>query len=238
MQRLSLAKFYPACLRLTSIMASPTTSKAKHLQRSKTQRFLTHSLLEDVLAILTGTLLVSLGVVLFKQAGLLTGGTAGLAFLLHYQTGWSFGLVFFLINLPFYWLAWRRMGWKFTLKTFCAVSLVSLMSTWHPKLVHVINVSSLTPFYIALIGGTLMGVGFIVLFRHQASLGGINILALYLQQRYGLRAGNLQMLVDAGIVLASLMLVSLWTLAASILGAVALNLAITLNHRPGRYMAV
>lgn len=130
------------------------------------------------------------------------------------------------------------MGWQFTVKTFCAVSLVSLMSGWHPKLVHVINGSSLTPFYIALIGGTLMGVGFIVLFRHKASLGGINILALYLQQRYGLRAGNLQMVVDAGIVLASLMLVSPWALAASILGAIALNLAITLNHRPGRYMAV
>lgn len=214
-----------------------TTIASKNQQRPS-QRFLSHSLLEDVIAILTGTLLVSLGVVLFKQAGLLTGGTAGLAFLLHYQTGWSFGLVFFLINLPFYWLAWRRMGWQFTVKTFCAVSLVSLMSGWHPKLVHVINGSSLTPFYIALIGGTLMGVGFIVLFRHKASLGGINILALYLQQRYGLRAGNLQMVVDAGIVLASLMLVSPWALAASILGAIALNLAITLNHRPGRYMAV
>ncbi len=194
-----------------------------------------HSLFEDILAILTGTLFVSLGVAMFNQAGLLTGGTAGLSFLIHYSTGLSFGLVFFLINLPFYWLAWRRMGWRFTLKTFCSVALVSVLSSLHPKL---LQLTALTPFYVAVIGGLLMGVGFVVLFRHQASLGGINILVLYLQDKYGFRAGKLQMGMDILIVMTSLFVVSPMALAASILGAVMLNLAIALNHRPGRYMAV
>ncbi len=194
-----------------------------------------HSLFEDVLAIFTGTLFVSLGVAMFNEAGLLTGGTAGLAFLLHYRTGLPFGALFFLINLPFYWLAWRRMGWQFTLKTFCSVALVSVMAGLHPKL---LQLSAITPFYVALIGGLLMGVGFIVLFRHQASLGGVNILALYLQDKHGIRAGKLQMGVDVLIVLTSLLVVSPMALLASILGAVALNLVIALNHRPGRYMAM
>ncbi|MBC3883887.1 YitT family protein [Undibacterium griseum] len=202
------------------------------------RRFVPHSLLEDILAILTGTLFVSLGVALFNQAGLLTGGTAGLAFLIHYRTGLTFGLVFFLINLPFYWLAWKRMGWRFTLKTFCSVALVSLFSSLHPRLLQLTGGGLLESFYVALIGGLLMGVGFIVLFRHQASLGGINILALYLQQSKGIRAGKLQMGLDFLIVLASLAVVSPLSLLASILGAFALNLAISLNHRPGRYMAV
>ncbi|MBK1888875.1 YitT family protein [Undibacterium sp. 14-3-2] len=207
-------------------------------QPTPSKRFIPHSLLEDVLAILTGTLFVSLGIALFNQAGLLTGGTAGLAFLIHYRTGLSFGSVFFLVNLPFYWLALKRMGWQFTLKTFCSVALVSLFSGLHPKLVHLVDVNMLTPFYVALIGGLLMGVGFIVLFRHQASLGGINILALYLQQTRGIRAGKIQMGLDFVIVLASLAVVTPLALAASILGAFALNLAISLNHRPGRYMAM
>lgn len=202
------------------------------------KRFVPHSLLEDVLAIITGSLLVSLGVALFNQAGLLTGGTAGLAFLLHYSTGWSFGLIFFLINLPFYWLAWKRMGWRFTLKTFCAVGLVSVFSSLHPRLIHLADMTALTPFYVALTGGLMMGVGFIVLFRHQASLGGINILALYLQDQRGIRAGKLQMGVDFAIVLASLAVVTPVALLASVIGAFALNLAISLNHRPGRYMAM
>jgi uncharacterized membrane-anchored protein YitT (DUF2179 family) len=194
-----------------------------------------HNLFEDVLAIFTGTLLVSLGVALFNQAGLFTGGTAGLAFLIHYASDYSFGSIFFVLNLPFYWLAWKRMGWRFTLKTFISVGLVSVMSGLHPKMV---QLSQLTPFYVALIGGSLMGVGFIVLFRHQASLGGINILTLYLQEKHGLRAGKIQMAIDLCIVLASFLLVSPIAMLASVLGAVVLNLAIMLNHRPGRYLAV
>jgi uncharacterized membrane-anchored protein YitT (DUF2179 family) len=203
--------------------------------KTSTPAIAPHSLFEDALAILTGTLFVSLGVAMFNQTGLITGGTAGLSFLIHYSTGISFGLVFFVINLPFYWLAWRRMGWRFTLKTFCSVALVSVMSSLHPKL---LQLSALTPFYVSVIGGMLMGVGFVVLFRHQASLGGINILVLYLQDKYGMRAGKLQMGMDVLIVLLSLFVVSPMALLASILGAVMLNLAIALNHRPGRYMAV
>jgi uncharacterized membrane-anchored protein YitT (DUF2179 family) len=37
-----------------------------------------------VQALVTGTLFVALGVVLFRHAGLVTGGTAGIAFVLHY----------------------------------------------------------------------------------------------------------------------------------------------------------
>ena len=73
------------------------------------QPALRHGLFEDAQALVTGTLFVSLGIVMFSHVGLLTGGTAGVAFLIHYATGWNFGLAFFLINLPFYGLAWKRM---------------------------------------------------------------------------------------------------------------------------------
>ena len=91
-----------------------------------------HSRIEDALAMVLGTLMVSFGVIMLKQAGALTGGTAGIAFLLSYLSPLSFGSAFFLINLPFYWLAVKRMGWEFTLKTFCAVGLVSLFTQLHP----------------------------------------------------------------------------------------------------------
>ncbi|WP_054634667.1 YitT family protein [Pantoea sp. SGAir0180] len=191
-----------------------------------------HSRLEDALAILLGTLMVSFGVLMLKQAGALTGSTAGLAFLIIYLSPLSFGSVFFVINLPFYWLAVKRMGWEFTLKTFCAVGLVSLFTHLHPLFMHF---STLNPFYAALFGNVIMGIGFIVLFRHKASLGGINILALWLQDRFGIRAGKLQMAVDTCVVLASLFVVSLPMLLASIAGAVVLNMIIAMNHRPGRY---
>ncbi|AYH49400.1 MULTISPECIES: YitT family protein [Dickeya] len=195
---------------------------------------ISHTLLEDVLALLIGTLMVSFGVIMLRQAGALTGGTAGMAFLLHYATHISFGAAFFLLNLPFYYLAIRRMGWQFTIKTFCAVAMVSLFSDLHPLFIHF---DHLQPIYATLFGNLIMGLGFIVLFRHRASLGGVNILALYLQDKSGIRAGKFQMAVDVTIVLTSLFVVSIPMLIASVLGAAALNLIIAMNHRPGRYTA-
>ncbi|BAK77758.1 protein of unknown function [Pseudogulbenkiania sp. NH8B] len=198
------------------------------------QRVARHTLFEDVQAIVIGTLFISLGVALFAQAKLLTGGTAGLAFLIHYATPLSFGQVFFVINLPFYYLAIKRMGWRFTVKTFCAVLLLSLFSELQS---HFIHINGLNPFYAGVVGGLLMGAGFLMLFRHQASLGGINIVTLYLQDKYGIRAGKLQMAIDVSIVSAALWVVNPLAVLVSVLGAVALNLILAVNHKPGRYFA-
>ncbi len=109
------------------------------------------------------------------------------------------------------------MGWHFTIKIFCAVGLVSLLSDVHPLFIHF---DRLQPFYATLFGNIIIVLGFIVLFRHKASLGGggVNILALYLQDHYGIRAGKLQMAVDVVIVLASLFVVSIPMLVVSVLG--------------------
>jgi len=193
-----------------------------------------HSRVEDTVAIAAGVTLVSVGVAFLASAGLLTGGTAGLAFLLHYATGVGFGKWFFVLNLPFYWLALRRMGVAFTLKTFAAVALLSALTEVQARLLHI---DQLQPLYAALTGGLILGMGFLVLFRHRCSLGGVGILALYLQDRHGWRAGKVQMAVDCCIVAAALFTVEPSRVAWSVLGAVVLNLVLAMNHRPGRYLA-
>jgi uncharacterized membrane-anchored protein YitT (DUF2179 family) len=197
-------------------------------------RTLRHSHFEDAQALLTGTLFAALGVALFKQAGLLSGGTVGLAFVLHYAFGWSFGLLFFLINLPFYALAWRRMGPAFTVKSLLAVALLAAMAEALP---HWLRISELNPAFAAVGGGLLVGAGLIILFRHRASLGGLNVLVLWLQETRGWRAGYLQAGLDAAILLAALALVPVDRIGLSLLGMAAINAALAINHRPGRYIA-
>lgn len=196
---------------------------------------LRHGFFEDAQALMTGTLFVSLGVVMFGHAGLLTGGTAGVAFLIHYATGWNFGLTFFVINLPFYGLALKRMGKRFTVKTFAAVGLMATLSNLVPQLV---RFDHLDPIFTAVLGGLLMGTGMLILFRHRASLGGFNVLVLYLQERFGWRAGSIQMALDCSIVLCAFALTDWWHIALSVLGAVVLNQTLATNHRAGRYMAI
>ncbi|MAX31745.1 MAG: hypothetical protein CME72_01585 [Halomonadaceae bacterium] len=190
---------------------------------------------EDVLAMLLGTLLVALGVTFYSQAMLLAGSTAGLALLAEYVTGLGFGGMFFVINLPFYYLAIKRMGWSFTLRTFIATALLSLFAFLTPGWV---DIASLNPVYAAVIGGSLLGIGLLVLIRHRTSLGGINILALYLQERFGWRAGYVQLGVDMLILGLSFLVLEPNGIALSVLGAVIMNLIIGLNHKPGRYIGV
>jgi len=132
-------------------------------------------------------------------------------------------------------LAWMRMGWKLTLRTFLAVLLVSALSKMTPSW---ISLDHVHPMYGAIIGGALMGIGLLILFRHRASLGGINILALYLQERYRLRAGYIQLGLDTAILLCSLTVLEYDKFALSLAGAAVLNLILATNHRPGRYVGV
>jgi uncharacterized membrane-anchored protein YitT (DUF2179 family) len=194
-----------------------------------------HSGLDDAQALITGTLFVALGLVLFRHAGLVTGGTAGIAFVAHYALAVPFGAAFFAINLPFYVLAWRRMGARFTVKTFAAVALLSATAEVLP---HWLVLQSVQPVFAALGGGLLMGAGMLMLFRHRASLGGLNVLVLWLQERRGWRAGHVQLALDSLVLLASLPWLTAWQLVLSIAGAAALNFAIAVNHRPGRYLAM
>ena len=64
------------------------------------------------------------------------------------------------------------------------------------------------------------------------------MLVLWLQERRGWRAGKVQMGIDLLILLAATPWLDLRQLGLSVLGAVALNFALAVNHKPGRYVAV
>lgn len=136
-----------------------------------------HGLHEDALALILGSLMVALGMTIYAQAVLVVGGVAGVALLLQYTGGINFWLGFSLINLPFYLLGWKRLGGAFIVRTFIAVSLVSLFSRLTSEWV---EFARLNAAYAAVMAGTLCGTGMLMLFRHRTSLGGNNILAIFL----------------------------------------------------------
>ncbi|MHB0952569.1 MAG: YitT family protein [Allorhizobium sp.] len=194
-----------------------------------------HSAAEDIQGILSGSMVSALGLYLLAKVGLLTGGMAGVAFLLHYASDVSFGLIFFLLNLPFYILSLRRVGLDFTLKTFAAIGLTSLVVELEDRF---IRIDAINPAWGAILGGLLLGYGILALFRHRASLGGIGILSVYLQDRFGWRAGLVQLAFDLTVMLFAFAVVSPTIVVYSVLGAVVLNLFVAINHRSDRYIAV
>ncbi len=194
-----------------------------------------HTVFEDIQALAIGPLLVAFAVLLFQQAGLLTGGTVGIAFLIHYAAGWPMGPVVFVVNLPFYVLAVRVLGWGFTIRTFIAVGLLSAYTMVLPAL---FAFQTLDRAFAAVMGGFMIGLGLLILIRHKASLGGIGIVAIHLQRSRGWRAGVVQGCADVVILGIGIVVRDPLSVGLSILGALALNLVIAVNHRTGRYMGV
>lgn len=194
----------------------------------------THSLLEDAQGIAYGAGMAAFAVAILTHLGLITGQTAGLAVLIAYVTGFGFGPVFFVVNLPFYWFGYRRMGLAFTLKTFAAVGLMSGLSVLMPDWVSFATLSSPVG---AILFGAISGSALLALFRHGASLGGVGILALSLQDKTGFRAGWTQLLFDAALFSVAAFILPPATLLWSALGALVVNLVIAINHRRDRYIA-
>ncbi|MEY3872501.1 MAG: hypothetical protein RLZZ296_1496 [Pseudomonadota bacterium] len=184
---------------------------------------------------MTGCLFVALAVCLFREASLFTGGTTGVAFLVHYVWGYPLGAALFVINLPFYVFGWHKLGRVFTAKTFSAVGLLAVYVELLPRW---IGFEHLNPVFAAVMAGLLAGTGILILIRHGASLGGVTIMAVYLQKSRGWRAGNVQMAIDACILLVAFSVTTSSQALLSLLGALALNLVISVNHRADRYYGV
>lgn len=193
-----------------------------------------HTPLEDLQGLSIGVFFCGLGLVFLTHLGFLTGQTAGLALILSYLTGWPFGVVFFAVNLPFYWLAWTRMGADFTLRSLACVTALSVLVEWLPAHLALAHV---TPWLGMVIFGTLVGAGLLILFRHKGSLGGLGVTALLIQDRTGFKAGYVQLIFDGLLFATALAFFPATTVAYSLFGAVVLNIVIAFNHRRDRYIA-
>jgi uncharacterized membrane-anchored protein YitT (DUF2179 family) len=147
--------------------------------------------------LLFGCLLTAIGVTILGDSQIVTGGTAGLALSSSYIFELPFYMLFFLINIPFYVFSVLRMGWEFTFLTVLSISMLSTMtyfSYWLPEM-------TLTPLFGGIIGSVFIGFGLSTLFLNGSSLGGANILALYLQKKLDWDPGKVNFLFDFIVVL-------------------------------------
>ncbi|MGD6793264.1 YitT family protein [Metabacillus indicus] len=149
------------------------------------------------ISIITGCFAVSLGVHLLSSSELVIGGTAGMGIVAQHLSAYSFGTLFFVINLPFYALAVTQLGMAFTLRTFISVSILSITSEFLQQtfIVHFPH-----PVIAAILGGISIGIGLIFLFRNGSSLGGMNILCIFLEKKFGFNPGRTMLITDLMIV--------------------------------------
>ncbi len=153
--------------------------------------------MRKIVNIIFGCLIVCASVIILSHAHLVTGGTTGIALGVAYVSGIPFSIALLLVSVPFYLLSILRMGWEFTLATFFAAALLSVMSAFNSYLPEFI----MPDFIGAVLGGGLLGLGLSVLFLNRSSLGGVNVLVLYLQKKWGWNPGKVTFITDSVIVL-------------------------------------
>jgi len=193
-----------------------------------------HTWAEDAHALCMACSFIVFGMCCLKAAGLITGGIAGVALGLSYLTPLPLQLLFFTLNIPFLIFAKLTFGWIFVLKTVVVNILIVVMVSAATR---VLKLSDVNPYFAAIFGGTIIGMGMLALARHKASVGGIGVLALYFQEKRGWRAGYVLLAGDVVIFTAAISFLTPDKLLLSFLSAASLSLVMMIYHRPGRYVA-
>jgi uncharacterized membrane-anchored protein YitT (DUF2179 family) len=159
--------------------------------------------LKSYFYILAGSIVMALGVVGFLAPNhVATGGTAGLAIVLHEILDWPIGIWMALINIPLVLLGLKILGRDFFIKTlFCIITLsvsVDVLRIY-------IQVPALSNqlMLATLYGGILVGAGLGFIFKGGASAGGGTIIAKIVSQQGKVKTSTVVLLLDAFVVSAA-----------------------------------
>ena len=119
---------------------------------------------------------------------IIDGGILGISIMTNYKTNFPLGWCIFLLNLPFIFLALKKMGKAFVAFTFYAVSILSVGVSFMPSLLNHKHVSD--PFLACIFGGLILGAGVGLVLRSNSSLDGTEILSIRLSKRWGFSVGE------------------------------------------------
>jgi len=160
--------------------------------------------IKNYIYIVIGTLLISLGVVLFFVSNnFTTGGTPGMALLLHHLSGFTIGSMVIAINVPLLILGIKYLGKMFAIRTIVAIILMSLFIDLFLEVLHVDGLTKNT-LLAALFGGAIIGFGVGFIFQGNASAGGSTIIAKIVCANSEFKPGQVIMFVDFFIVVSSI----------------------------------
>ena len=136
------------------------------------------------------------------------GGVSGLSALIYYATNIPAGISIFVLNITLLIIAFSALTKQFVVRTIIGVILISMF------------IGALQPFFQAypiitagedkfmhvLIGGMLSGAGLGIVFSHNGSTGGTDIITVLLTKHFNLSFGRAMQFIDCTIICSSYLL--------------------------------
>lgn len=132
------------------------------------------------------------------------GGVTGLGTIVYFLTGrpWAIGATQYAINLTLLALAWHIVGKQFVAKTIYGATVLSVVVTIFPPLFP----EPLIPgqsFMNVCIGAIIAGIALGMVFTHNGSTGGTDIVAAIVAKKTNVTIGRTMLYVDFGIISSS-----------------------------------
>lgn len=151
--------------------------------------------------------LISIGIFIFVLGmncilipnKLLGAGVSGIAIIIHYLfPSFDVGLIYFLLNIPLLLLGWFNISRRFMFYTIFGMVVFSMTAALIKPPPILIDDNLLA----AIFSGVVCGTGAGITLRSIGSAGGIDILAIYGNQKFGFRPGVISFYFNAVILIA------------------------------------
>ena len=182
--------------------------------------------------IVLGSLFLAYGMVaLFIPNALVTGGTSGMALLIHYLFHYPVGVMMMAINAPLLLLGTKFFGKYFTLRSIIAIGLTSMCIDGMRAWMHIAPLSQ-DVILASIFGGISVGIGLGFILSGQASAGGSTIIAKIIASKSSIKASTVMLIIDMLIVVAIALIaknvdLALWSLVSIYISAKSIDVFLT-----------
>ncbi|MDR3165364.1 MAG: YitT family protein [Synergistaceae bacterium] len=158
-----------------------------------------------LLAVIFGCVVYTFGVMSFTiPFQFPDSGVTGIAILLKYAFGFSLPLMVGIANLALLVMAWRELSPRVVMWTVFSVALITVLM----KLMNDVPFPRTDQkLLVAVISGVIKGYGGGLVFHMGASMGGLDIVSLYMQKKYGVEVGRFSFYINMFIIGASTLVV-------------------------------
>ncbi|CCY63793.1 putative uncharacterized protein [Clostridium sp. CAG:967] len=157
-------------------------------ERKLTKKELFFTYLSKIFFLTLGPFIAAFALEVFLVPNnIIDGGIVGISIILSYLTKINLGLLVFVINIPFFLLAFNKIGKKFVIQTFYAIGMLSLFinlfTTHQHPVTHDLLLSTV-------FGGIILGTGVGLVLKNGGSLDGTEIMSLVLSKKFGFSVGE------------------------------------------------
>jgi len=161
---------------------------------------------KDFVFITLGILSYSFGYTAFiLPERVVMGGVSGLSALIYYAVGINTGIMIFVLNVTMLAIAFKALTRQFVIRTIIGVGIMSLfVGLMQPFFAtYPVITAGKDTFMHVLIGGALGGAGLGLVFSHNGSTGGTDIITVLLTKYFRMSFGRAIQLVDCTIIASS-----------------------------------